>query len=475
LPRNDASAALAYPGVHKVVPISSGIAVIADNTWVAFHARKLLKVTYAPGPNHDVSTASIYAEGHALVQTPGLTMKDTGDTKAALQSGTVVSATYETPYLAHATMEPMNATADVRPDGVTLWLPTQCQTPTQQMAATIAGVPLESVVVHTTFLGGGFGRRGETDFARDAVEVSKAAGMPIKVVWTREDDMRNDPYRGGTVNALAASLAPDGTLVALKHTMASSSINARTSPGRMTKEGLDPDAGRGIADLPYLIPNQAASWHRLSTQIDVGHWRAPYYNASTFPVESFIDELAHAAGKDPVAFRLAMLAPDQPPAGVLQRVAKLAAWGSPLPAGHARGVALGQYDGAWVAMVAEVSMPGGKLAVNRIVTSVDVGQPVNLDTLEQQIPSAIVYALSATLAGKITFDGGVPVQKNFDSYPVVHMAQSPEFVVDIVRATRASTGAGEIGVPTLAPAVTNAVFALTGKRVRSLPLSDALA
>jgi isoquinoline 1-oxidoreductase beta subunit len=471
----DASAALAYPGVHKVVPISSGIAVIADNTWVAFHARKLLKVTYEPGPNHDVSTASIYAEGHALVQTPGLTMKDTGDTNAALRSGTVVSATYETPYLAHATMEPMNATADVRPDGVTLWLPTQCQTPTQQMAATIAGVPLESVVVHTTFLGGGFGRRGETDFARDAVEVSKAAGMPIKVVWTREDDMRNDPYRGGTVNALAGALAPDGTLVALKHTMASSSINARTSPGRMTKEGLDPDAGRGISDLPYLIPNQAASWHRLSTQIDVGHWRAPYYNASTFPVESFIDELAHAAGKDPVAFRLAMLAPDQPPAGVLQRVAKLAAWGSPLPAGRARGVALGQYDGAWVAMVAEVSMPAGKVVVNRVVTSVDVGQPVNLDTLEQQVPSAIVYALSATLAGKITFDSGVPAQKNFDTYPVVHMAQSPEFVVDIVRATRPSTGAGEIGVPTLAPAVTNAVFALTGKRVRSLPLSDALA
>ncbi len=471
----DASAALAFPGVRKVVQVSSGVAVIADTTWAAFHARKLLKVTYAPGPNSGVSTATIYAEAHSLVQKPGLQLKNSGDANAALQSGTIVNATYETPYLAHATMEPMNATADVRADHVTLWLPTQAQTPTQKMAATIAGVPLENVTVHTTFLGGGFGRRGEIDFAQDAVEVSKAAGVPIKVVWTREDDMRNDPYRGGTVNSLAGSVAANGTLVALKHTMASSSINVRTSPARMTKEGLDPDAGRGISDLPYAIPNQLASWHQLSTAIPVGHWRAPYYNASTFPVESFIDELAHAAGKDPVAFRLAMLAPDQPPRGVLERVAKLAAWGSPLPAGRARGVALGQYDGAWVAMVVEISMPGGRLAVHRVITSVDVGQPVNIETLEQQIPSAIVYALSATLAGKITFNDGAPMQSNFNDYPVVHMAGSPEFVVDIVRSARPSTGAGEIGVPTVAPAVTNAIFALTGKRIRSLPLSDALA
>jgi isoquinoline 1-oxidoreductase beta subunit len=471
----DATAALAYPGVHAVVPVSSGVAVIANTTWTAFHARKLLRVTYAPGPNAGVSTASISAEAHALVQTPGLGMKNTGDTNAALQSGTVVSATYETPYLAHATMEPMNATADVRADGVTLWLPTQAQTPTQAMAAKIAGVPLERVVVHTTFLGGGFGRRGEIDFAQDAVEVSKAAGIPIKVVWTREDDMRNDPYRAGTVNALAASLAPDGTVTALKHTMASSSINARTAPARMTKDGLDPDAARGIADLPYLIPNQLASWHQLSTKIPVGHWRAPYYNASTYPVESFIDELAHAAGNDPVAFRLAMLAPDQPPSGVLQRVAKLSGWGSPLPDGRARGVALGQYDGAWVAIVAELSMPAGKPAVHRIFASVDVGQPVNIDALEQQVPSAIVYALSATLTGKITFADGAAMQQNFTDYTVLHMKDSPEFVVDIVRSTRPSTGAGEIGVPCVAPAVTNAIFALTKKRIRSLPVSDALA
>jgi isoquinoline 1-oxidoreductase beta subunit len=470
----DATDALKFPGVRKVVKISSGVAVIADNTYAAFHARTLLKVVYAPGPNAGVSTDSIYTEGRALVQKPGLAMKNTGDTEAALASGKTITALYETPYLAHATMEPMNATADVRVDGVTLWLPTQAQTPTQTMAAQIAGVPLEKVAVHTTYLGGGFGRRGEVDFAQDAVEISKAAGIPIKVVWTREDDMRNDPYRGGTINALAGSLAPDGTLVALKQVMASSSINARTAPERMTKAGLDPDAGRGITDLPYTIPNQLSSWHQLSAAIWVGHWRAPYYNASTFPTESFIDELAHAAGKDPVAFRIAMLEPDKPPREVLERVAKLAKWGSSLPAGHAHGIALGQYDNAWVATVAEISMPSGKLVIHKLTATVDVGQPVNLDTLEQQIPSAMIYALSATLSGKITFKDGGAVQKNFPDYPVVHMNGSPEFVVDIVRSTRPSTGAGEIGVPTLAPAITNAIFALTGKRVRSLPLSDSL-
>jgi isoquinoline 1-oxidoreductase beta subunit len=471
----DATDALKYPGVRNVVQVSSGIAVIADNTFSAFHARKLLKVVWSPGPNANVSTESIFAEGHAKVQTPGLPMKNTGDTEAALKTGTSVTAVYETPYLAHATMEPMNATADVRADGVTLWLPTQAQTPTQAIAAKIAGVPLDKVIVHTTFLGGGFGRRGEVDFAQDAVEVSKAAGMPIKVVWTREDDIRNDQYRAGTINALAGSLTPDGTLIALKHVMASSSINIRTAPGRIRKDGLDPDAARGIDDLAYKIPNELSSWHNRSPAIDVGHWRAPYYNASTFPAESFIDELAHAAGKDPVAFRLAMLEPGKPPRGVLERVAKLANWGGPLPKGHAQGVALGQYDDAWVAMVAEVSIPNGKLVVHKFTTSVDVGQPVNINTLEQQVPSAIIYAMSAALAGKITFKNGVPVQKNFNDYPVVHMAGSPEFVVDIVRATRPSTGAGEIGVPTTAPAITNAIFALTGKRIRNLPISDALA
>jgi isoquinoline 1-oxidoreductase beta subunit len=433
----DASDALKYPGVHKVVQVPSGVAVIADNTWAAFQGRKT-----------------------------------TGDVASPL-SGKVVTAAYETQYLAHAPMEPMNTTADVRPDGVTLYTPTQAQTDSQKTAARITGLPLSSVQVVTTFAGGGFGRRGETDFTEDAVYVSKAAGIPIKLVWTREDDIRNDPYRGGSVHNVTASLTPDGKVTTLKHTMCSSSIVARAIPMLM-KNGVDPLAGNGLTNTPYTIPNLLVDWHQLDVAIPVGFWRAPYANANTFATESFMDELAHAAGQDPVAFRLAHLKPDSRPANVLQRAAKLANWGSALPNGHARGVAIAQWDDAWIAMIGEISLPNNKIKVHKLVASVDVGQPINIDGLEQQIPSAMIYALSAALGGKITFADGGAVQKNFNDFTVLHMGDSPEFVVDIVRSTETSTGAGEVGVPCVAPVLANAIFTLTGKRLRTLPLNDAL-
>ena len=469
----DASAALKSPGVRKVIQVPSGVAVIADNTWAAFQGRKLLKVTWAPGPNAGVSTDSIYTQARALSKTPGVVLKTAGDVTAPL-SGKIVTASYETQYLAHAPMEPMNTTADVRADGVTLWTPTQAQTDSQKTAAKIAGVPLESVKVVTTFVGGGFGRRGETDFVEDAVYVSKAAGVPIKLVWTREDDIRNDPYRGGTVQAMVGAMTPDGKLTTLKQTMVCSSIVARAIPF-LFKDGKDPLAGNGMTNLGYTIPNQLADWHNLNVAIPVGFWRAPYANSNTFAVESFVDELAHAAGQDPVAFRLAMLAPGSPQRGVLERVAKLANWGSPVPAGRARGVAMGQWDDAWIAMVAEISLPNNKLKIHKMIASVDVGQPINIDGLEQQIPSAMIYGLSAALGGKITFADGGAVQKNFNDFTVLHMMDSPEFVVDIVRSTAKSTGAGEVGTPCVAPALANAIFALNGKRIRTLPLNDALA
>jgi isoquinoline 1-oxidoreductase beta subunit len=468
----DATDALKYPGVRKVIQVPSGVAVIADNTWAAFQGRKLLKVTWAPGPNAGVTTDTIYTKARALSKTPGLVMKSVGDVASPL-SGKVVTANYETQYLAHAPMEPMNTTADVRADGVTLYTPTQAQTDSQKVAAKITGLPLEAVKVVTTFAGGGFGRRGETDFTEDAVYVSKAAGMPIKLVWTREDDIRNDPYRGGSVHSVAAALSPDGKVTTLKHTMVCSSIVARAIPALM-KNGLDPLAGNGLANTPYLIPNQLVDWHQLDVAIPVGFWRAPYANSNTFATESFVDEMAHAAGQDPVAFRLAHLAPDSRPRVVLERVAKIANWGAPLPAGHARGVAMGQWDDAWIAMVAEISMPDGKLKIHKMISSVDVGQPLNIDGLEQQIPSAMIYGLSAALGGKITFADGGAVQKNFNDFTVLHMADSPEFVVDIVRSHEKSTGAGEIGTPCVAPVLANAIFALNGKRIRTLPLNDSL-
>jgi isoquinoline 1-oxidoreductase subunit beta len=468
----DASAALKYPGVRQVIQVPAGVAVIADNTWAAFQGRKLLKVTWAPGPNAGVSTDSIYTEARALSKTPGVVLKTAGDVTSPL-TGKVITASYETQYLAHAPMEPMNTTADVRADGVTLYTPTQAQTDSQKTAAKIAGVPLEAVKVVTTFCGGGFGRRGETDFVEDAVYVSKAAGIPVKLVWTREDDIRNDPYRGGSVSSMVAAMTPEGKVTTLKHTMVCSSIVARAIPF-LFKNGVDPLAGNGMTNTAYTIPNQLVDWHRLNVAIPVGFWRAPYANSNTFATESFIDELAHAAGQDPVAFRMAMLEPGSRPQVVLDRVSKLAKWGAPLPVGHAHGVAMCQWDDGWIAMVAEISLPNNKLKVHKLIASVDVGQPLNIDGLEQQVPSAMIYGLSAALGGKITFADGGAVQKNFNDFTVLHMVDSPQFVIDIVRSEEKSTGAGEVGTPCVAPVLANAIFALKGQRIRTLPLNDSL-
>jgi len=468
----DATAALKYPGVRKVLQVPSGVLVIADNTWAAFQGRKLLKVTWAPGPNAGLSTDVIYTKMRGLSKAPGVVLKTAGDVKSPM-TGKVIEAAYETQYLAHAPMEPMNTTADVRSDGVTLYTPTQAQTAAQKMAAQITGLPLESVKVVTTFCGGGFGRRGESDFIADAVYASKAAGVPVKLVWTREDDIRNDPYRGGSVHSVSASLTPDGKVSTIKHTMVCSSIVARAIPAAF-RNGIDPLAGNGLANIAYKIPNQLVDWHRLDIAIPVGFWRAPYANANTFATESFFDELAHAAGKDPIAFRLAMLEPGSPPAVVTERVAKMANWGAKLPEGHAHGFAMGQWDDGWIAMIGEISMPNGKIKVHKLHASIDVGQPLNIDGLEQQVPSAMIYALSAALGGKITFADGGAVQKNFNDFTVLHMADSPQFLVDIVRSTEESKGAGEIGTPCVAPVLANAIFALNGKRIRTLPLNDSL-
>jgi isoquinoline 1-oxidoreductase beta subunit len=469
----DASAALKVPGVRQVVKITSGVAVIADNTWSAFQGRKALTMSYAPGPNANLSTASLYGNARALVQTRGVVLQNSGDTAAALAAGTVVSANYETPYLAHATMEPMNATADVRVDRATLWLSTQSPTNTQKEAARITGLPLESVTVNPTLCGGGFGRRSEIDFVADAVEVSKAIGGPVKVVWTREDDIRNDPYRPGTTHALAGTVAADGKISAYRHTLACSSINARSAPDRV-KGGSDPQVLAGAGNFAYSIPNVLVDYHILDGSIPVGHWRAPYANANTFATESFVDELAHAAGKDALAFRLAMLPPGRA-RNVLELAAQRAGWDKPLPDGRAQGLAMGQWDDAWIAVIAEISMPNDRsIKIHRMTGVIDVGMPVNVDGLESQVSSAMIYGISGALYGKIDFAHGAPVQGNFNDYPVLKMADAPIFDVGIVRTTEASLGAGEIGTPCVAPALANAVFALRGKRVRALPLLDHL-
>jgi isoquinoline 1-oxidoreductase beta subunit len=469
----DRAAALGVPGVHAVFAVSSGIAVVADNTWAAFAGRKRLNATFGHGPNANASTPSMLATMRELVKQPGGVVKSTGDARAALASGTVIRAAYDVPYLAHAPMEPMNATADVRADRVTVWAPTQVPTLSQTTAAKIAGLPIEAVTVNSTFLGGGFGRRLSADYVADAVEVAKAAGIPVKTVWTREDDIRHDPYRPGSAHALAGTLAADGTVAALTHTLSLAAIAARGDSANLTN-GVDPGVIRGTGDMAYAIPNLLVDFHNLENKIPVGPWRAPYANGNFFPTESFIDELAHAAGKDPVAFRLAMLPAGSRARNVLELAAQRAAWGSAVTSGHARGVALAVWDGTWMALVADVSAPPGKVQVHRIWAAVDCGLPVNRDGIETQVTGAILYGLSAALTGKITFTNGTADQSNFDNYTILHMHDSPSFDVTIVSSNEAPSGCGEIGTPPVAPAVANAYFALTGKRVRSLPLLENL-
>ena len=470
----DATAALVVAGVHKVVQVPQGLAVIADNTWAAFQGRKALKIEWQDGPNAKVSTDLIYSTARELVKTPGAIQRQQGDVNAAFAAAAPIDAVYESPYLAHATMEPLNATADVRADRVIIWTGSQSQTQAQQLASTITGIPIENIEVNTVFLGGGFGRRGWPDFVGDAVAVSKAAGMPVKVVWSREDDINNDRFRGGSVSGLTGAVSADGKIVALRHTMACSS-QVRIELPFLIKNGLDPLSGAGMANHPYQVPNQLMSWQELPFKaLPVGFWRAPYANINVFATESFIDELAHAAGKDPVVFRLDNLDPASKAANVLRRVANLASWTTPAPAGRARGVAVATVAAGWIATAVEVSMDS-KPVVHRVWNSIDVGQPINRDGLEQQVQSAVLFGLGAVLLGKITFVDGAPVQTNFDGYQVLKMQQSPEIITDIVDSHEAPVGAGETAVPCVMAAVANAIFALNGKRVRTLPINENIA
>ena len=472
----DATDALKVPGVRNVLQVPQGIAVIADNTWAAFQGRKALHITWKDGPNAQLNSDQMSATARELIKAPGLVQKQQGDIDAGLASGKSIQAVYESPYLAHATMEPLNATADVRADGVTIWTGSQNQTAAQQLAADITGLPLEKVVVNTMFLGGGFGRRGHNDFVGDAVAVSKAAGVPVKLVWAREDDINYDRFRSGSAHALAGAVSADGKIVALRHMHASSSQVRIEFPPAAMKNGLDPLAGSGSTNHPYIVPNQLMTWKEQPfLSLPVGFWRAPYANVNVFATESFIDELAYAAGKDPLAFRLANMDPASRAANVLQRAAKIAGWGSAPPAGRARGIAVATVAGGWIATAAEVSLVDGKPHVHRVWNSIDVGQPINLDGLDQQVESSILFGLGAAMIGKITFQNGAPVQTNFDGYHVLKMNETPEIITDIVPSHEPSVGAGETAVPCVMAAVTNAIYALNGKRIRALPIMDSFA
>jgi isoquinoline 1-oxidoreductase beta subunit len=485
----DAAKAKAVPGVRAVVQITGGIAVIAEDFWAAKKGREALVVDWDEGPNANLDSDGVRTTLQALLAGPeGAVVRQDGDAPGTIASLTKKArAVYEAPYLAHATMEPMTCSADVRPDGVTLWAPTQMQWApkmfgggAQGTAAKIAGVDMDKVDVRTTRLGGGFGRRAEVDFLIDAVEASKAVGAPVRVVWTREDDMRNDFYRPATMHAFEGAVDEGGRLVAWSHLIAGPSIMARYIPSwmpdfaanrmGMLKHGADPTSIEGAENIPYGIANVKVDYRRADIAVPTGFWRSVGSSQNAFATECFIDELAELAGQDAVAFRRALLADKPRHRGVLDLAAEQAGWGTPLPPGRARGVALAESFGSFVAEVAEVSITNGVVRVHKVTCAVDCGQVVNPGIVAAQMEGAIAYGITAALKGEITLEKGRVKQGNLLDYPLLRMDEMPEVSVHIVSSTENPGGVGEPGTPPIAPAVANAVSALTGTRVRKLPI-----
>jgi len=470
LARFEAARTKAVKGVRAVAQISSGVVVVADSTWAALEGRKALDVTWDEGPHAALSSAEISRRFAKVASGPAAVAREDGDVEAALRRATrKLEAVYEVPFLAHATMEPMNATAHVRPGSCEVWAPTQFPALAQQVAGKIAGLPPEMVKVHITLLGGGFGRRAEGDFVADAVEASKAVGAPVQVLWTREDDTQHDVYRPASYHLLRAGLDADGRLIAWSHRVVAPSISAQR--GEKLEGGLDTSAVDGAANLPYAIPNLRVEYVMANTPVPTGYWRSVYASQTAFANECFLDEIAATAGKDPVELRRTLLNKTPYHKAVLELVAQKSNWGQPLPQGHFRGLAVHASFHSYVAEVAEVSLgKDGTPRVHRVVCAIDCGLPVNPAGIASQMQSGIVYGLSAALRGKITIDKGRVQQSNFDDYQVLRFDEMPEVNVHIVPSTEPPTGTGEPGLPPIAPAVANAVSAARGQRVRKLPI-----
>jgi len=465
----DAGKAKAVKGVKHVVQIDSGIAVVADGFWPALQGRKALKVEWDEGPNAELSSAGIRKQFADAVGS-GVKARQDGDPAHTIQSASrTLDAVYEVPYLAHACMEPMNCTADVRSDHCEIWVPTQAQTATRSTAMKITGLAADKIKVHTTFLGGGFGRRSEQDFVADAVSVSKRVGAPVKVLWTRDDDTRHDFYRPSSYNHLSAALDDSGMPVAWIHRIASPSILSRVAPGAV-KNGIDSSSVEGAKNLPYAIPNLLVTYAMVNPGVPVGFWRSVGSSQNIYITECFLDEVARAGGKDPYQLRRNLLANHPRHRAVLELAAEKAGWDTPPAAGTHRGIAVSKSFASYCAQVAEVSVDNGKVRVHRVVCAIDCGTVVNPDTVRAQMESAIVYGLTAALMGDITIKNGRVQQANFDSYPVLRIEHMPKVDVYIVPSNDPPGGVGEPGTPPIAPAVANAVFAATGKPMRKLPI-----
>jgi isoquinoline 1-oxidoreductase subunit beta len=464
----DATKAKAVPGVRQVIQIPEGIAVVAENTYAAMEGRKVLDVKWDEGANANLTSAIIRQKLVDLTAKPGAVARTAGTAEASIGSASKkIEAAYEAPYLAHAPMEPHTCVADVRADRAELWIGTQIPGLAHSDAFRIAGLTADKVQIHTTYMGGGFGSRAGGAYVTEAVGISKAIGAPVKLLFTRDDDLQHDRFRPTSYTRMAAGFDAQGWPIAFTGRVACSSFAGM-------RNGVDSEGVAGIADTLYTIPNVLVDYHEPGIDIPTNYWRSVGHSQNTFFMEAFIDEMAAAGGKDPVELRRRLLS--APGAarllGVLNLAADKAGWGNPLPAGRFRGVAVVNCFGSFNAQVAEVSVTAGKLQVHRVVSAVDCGMVVNPAGIVQQQQSAIVYGLSAALRGAITIDKGRVEQTNFHQYEPLRIHEMPVVEVHIVPSTEASGGMGEVGTPAIAPAVANAIFAATGKRIRRLPFSS---
>jgi isoquinoline 1-oxidoreductase subunit beta len=472
----DDTAAKAVNGVRQIVRLDDAVAVVADHMGAAKKGLAALAIEWDDGPHAKLDTDRIKGELEKATLNPGAVAQNIGDVETAMASATVkIEAIYQVPFLAHATMEPMNCTVHVRHDGCEVWVGSQVLARAQAAAAKVAGLPLEKVVIHNHLIGGGFGRRLEIDGVARAVEIAKQVDGPVKVVWTREEDIQHDMYRPYFFDRLSAGLDEKGMPVAWSHRFAGSSILARFLPPAFNN-GLDPDTTDGAIDLIYALPNMRVEYQRVEPPgIPTAFWRSVGPSHNVFVTESFIDELAAAAKQDAVAYRRALLDKSPRAKAVLDLATEKAGWGQPLPDRVGRGVSVQFVFGTLLALVAEVEVSkDGAVRVRRVVGAVDCGVVVNPDIVRAQIEGAIIFGITAALYGEITLKDGRVEQANFDTYQMLRISEAPAIEVHIVQSSEPPGGMGEPGTSAIVPAVANAIFAATGKRLRKMPVDASL-